>query len=537
MPRQTNHPEDSRTAAPNTGGMGRSLISSTGGILMGRVTGLLRDVCAAAYWGATGVAQAAYTTAFAIPNIFRNLFGEGAANGAFVPILSAHLEEDDKERAWRIASRAITAQFLILILLTVLASVIALALGMTGLFKSESARTAVKILPVLMPFTIFICGTAAFGAVMQSMNAFFLSYASQAIFNIVQVASLGILAWGWRNDEPAALWLYCGSTLLAGFLQMLALLLKCRRLGYRYRFDFDFKDPEVRMLGRKYIPVLVGNGANMINSFIDSILAISLGAAAVGALNYSHRLVYLPVGLFGVAMGSVGLRALSRAQARGDQQGVADGLDYALRTVMFLALPCTAYLLVAGRDVITFLFARGAFTQEAINESSFALFFYMMGLPAICGNKVATNPFHARKDTFTPMCISIGCVILNLILNLILMQYLRQGGLALATSICAWLNMALLLALNKRHLSIWTPRRALKAAIPLLLAAAAAGAACHYTIAMLDAGGLAASLPRTLFAAAKVFGGLAATSAAYLAACVLLRRPEPRELLAAVRRR
>ena len=283
--------------------MGRSLISSTGGILMGRVTGLLRDVCAAAYWGATGVAQAAYTTAFAIPNIFRNLFGEGAANGAFVPILSAHLEKDDKERAWRIASRAITAQFLILILLTVLASVIALALGMTGLFKSESARTAVKILPVLMPFTIFICGTAAFGAVMQSMNAFFLSYASQAIFNIVQVASLGILAWGWRNDEPAALWLYCGSTLLAGFLQMLALLLKCRRLGYRYRFDFDFKDPEVRMLGRKYIPVLVGNGANMINSFIDSILAISLGAAAVGALNYSHRLVYLPVGLFGVARG------------------------------------------------------------------------------------------------------------------------------------------------------------------------------------------------------------------------------------------
>ena len=274
-----------------------------------------------------------------------------------------------------------------------------------------------------------------------------------------------------------------------------------------------------------------------LNSLIDKALGLILGSAAIGALTYAQRLVYLPVGIFGAAMGMVALPALSRAQAKNDLDGVADGLDYALRTVLFLALPCTAFLLTAGEAVITFLFARGAFNQLAINETTYALAFYLAGLPAFCCAKVATNPFHARKDTKTPMLVGISCMFLNLALNLILMRYLRQGGLALATSICSWLNVAILLLLNRRHLPQWSPAKLLKAASALLLSAAAAAIASYALVALLARSEILAQTPKFIASGIAVAGALLTTAVAYIAFCLLLKRPELRELLRSIRRR
>lgn len=517
-------------------GMGRGFLGSTGGILLSRVSGLLRDIFAAAFWGATGVAQAAYNTAFAVPNSLRMILGEGAISSAFVPALAGYLEEDKKQEAWTLACRAITLQFLVLLIPTVLLGALAAVFGWSQWIQDDATRVTMRLLPILMPFSLLICAAAAFAAILNSLNVFFQATAAQAVFNMTMVVSLILLGLGWTNQDETALWLYCGATLLGGFLQLATLVLSCRKYGFRYRWDLNVKDGEVRALCRRIVPVLVGNGLAQLNGLVDKGLGLWLGAAAVGALNYSHRLVYLPVGLFGVAMGQVALPALARAQVKGDAQGIREGLDFALRTVLFLAIPCTAFLMVCGRETITLLFARGAFGDEAIRETTFALLFYLAGLPAFCCVKVATNPFHARKDTVTPMRISMLLLLANLILNLVLMQFLRQGGLALATSLCSWANVVTLLLLNRKYLPQWTFGPFLKSLAGFLLASAGASAAAWGLLLGLQRLSLLEHLPRTAATAVIVLLALALFGIVYLALCALLGRPEPREFLQAVQR-
>ncbi len=522
--------ENRRPAA--TRGMGRGLFSSTTGILLGRVTGLLRDICSAAFWGATGIPQAAYNTAFAVPNSFRMLLGEGAFASAFVPMLSGHLEKGDQEKAWRLARRAITLQALVLLVPTLLLGVVAAWAAGSRLVPHETTRVTLRLLPVLMPFSVLVCAAGAFASLLSLLHSFFLATTAQSIFNMVQVASLLLLGWGWTNQDETALWLYCASTLLGGFLQLLFLMAACRRHGFRFHWDLNWRDPEVRLLCRRILPGLVGAGLMQLNSLVDKGLGLWLGAAAIGALSYSQRLVYLPVGLFGAAMGMVALPALSRAQARGDAREIREGLDYALGMVLFLALPCTAFLLVFGREVIQFLFARGAFGQEAVQETAYALHFYLAGVPAFCCAKVVTNPFYARKDTLTPMKVSLSFLGVNLLLNLLLMPFLRQGGLALSTSLCSWAQVGLLLALNQRHLPQWSFRPFLRTLLLLAPAALLAAWGARWVTQAL----LPEALPPPLSRGLLLLFGAAATSALYLLLSLALGRREPREVLRSLRR-
>ncbi len=526
----------SRQQGRESRNMGRGLFSSSAGILLGRVTGLLRDICAASFWGATGVFQAAYHTAFAIPNSFRQLLGEGAFSNAFVPMVSGHLGQGDQERAWRLACRAISLQATVLLVGSLLLGGLAALAGTSHLFPNEVTRTTFQVLPVLMPFTVLICVAGAFASILNCLNSFFPATMAQGIFNLVQVASLLLLGWGWTNQDEAALWLYCGSTLLAGFLQLLFLVLACRRRGFAFHWDFSWRDPEVLLLCRRILPALLGAGVQQFNSLIDKFFGVMLGAAAVGALNYSQRLVYLPVGLFGVAMGMVALPALSRAQARGDADDVREGLDYALTMVLFLALPCTAFLLTTGRDVVILLFARGAFQEEAIRETTYTLLFYLAGIPAFCCAKVATQTFYARKDTTTPMKVAATFLGVNFLLNLLLMRFFRQGGLALSTTLCSWSQVVVLLALNRRMLPRWSFLPFLKSFF--LLAPAACLAAClTHTLVSLGAASLPPMLPATLARILRLLAEMGGFSLLYLLLCLLLRRREPRELLQSLRRR
>ena len=520
-------------AAQSTRGFGKSFFSSSAGILLSRISGLLRDSLTAAYWGATEVAQAAYKTAFAIPNSLRELFCEGAFSSAFVPMISAHIAKDGRESAWRLANRAITLQLLALVAVTLLFSAIAGIFWASRLFAwHELTDTTLKILPILMPFAVLICVSGALCALLNCLKIFFLSSLIQVVFNLVQIASVIALHYSWKRNEPGALLFYCGSTILAGFLQFALLLYICRKHGYTYRFDLNLRDSEVRLFCSKLGPGVLGSGLQQINSLIDKAIGNILGSAAIGALYYSNRLVFLPIGLFGVTMSTVCLPALSRAHAQGDAAGVVKALDYALRNILFLALPATALLMVCDRDIILLLFARGAFNEHAIQETHWALMFYLVGLPAFCCHKVATNPFHARLDTATPVRVASAMLLLNVVLNFSLMWWLRQGGLTLATSICSWLGTIILLRLNRKVLPQWTPAPVLKALLGLGAASACGAVATVFTVR------LCANLPRTtLWQASRVAVASASLGAVYLIVCLLLRRPEPGELFGALLRR
>jgi putative peptidoglycan lipid II flippase len=255
-------------------------------------------------------------------------------------------------------------------------------------------------------------------------------------------------------------------------------------------------------------------------------------------LNYSQHLVYLPVGIFGVAMGVVCLPSMSRAWALRQEEEMVSSLNYALRIVLFLSLPCATLLGALSTETISMLFARGAFTSEAVRECSWTLNFYLVGLPAFCCAKVATNPFHARKDTRTPVKIAMICMVLNLVLNLILMQFLRQGGLALSTSICSWLNVTLLLTCNRRMLPAWKPGPVLKAAFGLGVMAMIAGLVAGLTgYAMQKSMANMPALPSILKNLFCVVGGGLAGGITYLLATRLAARPEPSELLHALLKR
>ena len=512
-----------------TAAIGRSWLTSTAGILASRIFGLLRDIVLAWYWGSTGVMQAAFNVAFAIPNMLRALFSEGAFAAAFVPMVAAKLGEGDRAGAWRLAERAISLQTAALGLITLLGAALAAAIwAFLPDTASEHVRLTFLILPIVMPYALFICLAGAFAAILNSLRQFALPALNPIIFNVVQIAAVGLIYPLWRLDELPALIVFCFSILLAGLLQMLTLMLLCRRQGFVFHFQPAWNDPEVRQFVAKILPAILGNSVQQCNNLIDKALVMYLGPAAIGALAYSQHLVYLPTGIFGVAMGVVCLTSLSQAWNRGRLDEMASSLDFALRQMLFLTIPCAILGAVLAEPVIRILFQRGAFNEEAVRECAWALRFYLPGLPAFCLAKVAITPHNARKDTTTPVKVSLVCIGVNLVLNLILMQFLRQGGLALSTSICSWLNVVALLWLCRPHLPQWQPAAAVRAAVPMLVAAALAGLAAW--LGADSAAGRLAAWPAFPAQAAILLAGGAAGGMTYLAACILFRCPEPRQL-------
>lgn len=467
----------SETGAKDTERLGRSMLSATLGIFSSRVFGLFRDIFIAWYWGATGVAQAAFNTAFAIPNMLRALFGEGAFSSVFVPMVTGRLAQGKEDDAWRLANRVISLQMAAMALLVVIFAAVSYCLYWCLPNVSETWRLVFLILPVVMPYGLLICVTGSFGAILNSRRKFLLSQAVPVLFNVVQISTILLLVWlTWRNTEFKSLLLFCVSATFAGLVQLLAMMLLCRRVGYVFRFDCGWNDSSVKEMMVKLLPGLAGVAAIQVNNLVDKVLGAHLGPSAVGALAFSQHMVYLPVGLFGVAMGIVCLPALSRAWANKDERKMADSLNLALQMVTFLSLPCVALLLALGEDAITVLFARGAFNEHAVMNSYVALAFYLIGLPAFCCHKVATTPYNARLDTKTPVRVSLYCMVLNLVLNITLMQFMSFAGLALASSICAWLNVTILLYLNKRSLPTWHAWPYIRTFAALLLPAVASGA-------------------------------------------------------------
>ncbi|MBR0459363.1 MAG: murein biosynthesis integral membrane protein MurJ [Victivallales bacterium] len=515
--------------------MGRGMLTNFLGIFCSRILGLARDVVMTWYWGGSGAAQAAFHLAFSIPNLFRTLFGEGAFTAAFVPAISEKLEQDDRAGAWRLAERTITLQLLGLLGVVVVVSGISGVLYWNTLGEVRPhVSLTFQILPLLMPYALLICVAGSFGSILNSLRRFAMPALNPVLFNVCQIATVLVLSRLWPNDEPRALYWFCASVLLAGVLQMGSLMFVCARQGFQFHFSLVWKDPEVRAVCARFLPGTIGAGANQINQLVDKALVAFLGPLAVSSMAYSQHLVYLPVGLFGVAMGVVCLTAMSRAASRNDQPEMAESLDFALRLVLFLSLPCAAMFGALALPFVKMLYFRGAFSEEAVRECVWALYFYLPGLPAFCCQKVALNPHHAKKDTQTPVKVAVAFIVLNFFLNISLIWSLRQGGLALSTSICAWANTITLLYLARRHVLLWRAWPTVCAGLQLLLASAFAGVLAWFAArhAILPQGLPATVQNIVILLEGGIVGGLG-----YLLFCGILRRPEPRELLGALRSR
>ena len=449
------------------------------GIFISRCLGLVRDISFAHVWG-TDTALAAFILAFTIPNLFRSMLGEGGMNAAFVPLFTEKLQEEPST-AWNVACRILSVVTIVLCAAVFL--LILLTLVINDMFSTELADKTLQLLPWLLPYAILVCLAAGLGSVLNSVNRFAVPAFSQTLINVCLIIATVIAGVFLKDQTSVPILPLTIAVIVAGVLQLVIHLIACGRLGWIFRFAPAVKSPEVKRFAMLIAPVLIGTGVIQINVLVDRVLAGYLGSTATTTLYYSQRLVYLPVGLFGVSMGIVSVPAMSRAFHAGDRNSVLRKLHFSFLQVLFLTIPVMVMLYVLRTPIIKLLFERGAFTAVATGETASTLIFYALGIPAFVCVKVARTPYHALQNTKTPVKIAAFCMLLNLVLNIILMQTMEQRGLALSTSICSWINLVFLLLLMRPYFDGYLQFRNILLPICKMFTAGIIGGAIAFWIA------------------------------------------------------
>jgi putative peptidoglycan lipid II flippase len=500
--------------------------------LLSRVLGFVRDVLMAAVLG-TGPFADVFFVAFKLPNFFRRLFAEGAFSAGFVPSFSAVLAREGRQQAVRFAEEALSL-LLVALLLLVAAFQIAmpwamhvLAPGFAGL--PEKFQAAVEVTRLTFPYLLFISLVSLLGGVLNTLERFAAAAAAPILLNLFLILALSLFAEAMAT--PAHVLGIAVS--LAGMAQFLWLLAACAKAGIRLRLRLPRLTPRAKRLLALMLPAALGAGVVQINLVVDVVLASFLKSGSVAFLFYADRLYQLPLGVIGVAVGTALLPLLSRQVAAGETAAANSSLNRAVELSLVLTLPAAAALVVVPTDLVATLFERGAFAAASTAATAQALAAYALGLPAYVLVKALTPAFFARMDTRTPVAIASLCVLANVCLNLVLMQFLAHVGLALGTAIASWLNVGLLTAtlLRRGHFSA-EPRlvaRLKRAAVATLLMAAALGLA-DWALRPLFAG---EELARAGGLALLVLTGLAV----YGLAASWLKALDVRELAGAFRRR
>lgn len=506
-------------------------IATVGGFTMiSRVTGFVRDMLIAAVVGA-GPASDAFFVAFQIPNFFRRLTGEGALTVAFVPMFAGMVETKGKE-----AAVAFAGQVQSVLLVVLLGLVVAAELAMPGVilvmapgFADEVLRyeLAVELTRITFPYLPLISLVALWGGMLNSLGKFWAMAAAPILLNLILITALATAAGALETPGHVLAW----GVAAAGLAQALFVAAACRREDALPPLVRPRLTPEVKKLLILMAPAALGAGVVQVNAFIGILLASLLPAGSVSYLYYADRVVQLPLGVVGVAIGTALLPMLSRQVRAGSTADAIGTQNRALEIALLLTVPAAAALAVIADPLITVLFQRGAFTEGDGVETAITLAAYAVGLPAFVLIKVFQPGFFAREDTATPVKVAAAAVAANLACNAVLLPLYAQVGIALSTALSSWLNAGLLALLLWRRGHFGADGR-LARRVPRILLSAAAMAAVLWVLSDVVRPWLAGgTVERVAGLAALVIAGLAV----YAAACLILRAAHPRDL-AALRR-
>jgi putative peptidoglycan lipid II flippase len=453
----------------------RSTATIGGFTLISRILGFVRDILVAAFLGAGPIADA-FFVAFKFPNLFRRLFAEGTFSAAFVPLFSGVLESEGREEARVFAAQAMAVLFWALLAFVAVMEM-AMPLVMLGFapgFVADPDKfdLAVLLTRITLPYLVFISLVSLMAGVLNSLGRFWAAAATPIVLNLCLIGALIGLADVLETPAHALAWGVAG----AGLAQFVWLGIHVRRAGMRLGIGRPRLSPRVRLLVRRIIPVAVGAGIYQINLLIDTIIASFLPSGSISYLFYADRVNQLPLGVVGVAVGTALLPLLSRQVQGGNPTAAADSQNRALEFSFLLTLPAAAALMVIAEPVIGVLFERGQFGSPQVQATAAALAVYASGLPAYVLVKTLTPGFFARGDTATPVKVAAVCMAVNLVLNLLLMGPLLHVGIALATSLSAWLNAGLLAWILRRRGHLVLDAR-LRRRLPRMVAASVSMAA------------------------------------------------------------
>ncbi|GHA22540.1 putative lipid II flippase MurJ [Devosia pacifica] len=420
---------------------------SVGGLtLLSRVVGFVRDALMAAVLG-TGPAADAFFAAFRFPNLFRRLFAEGAFNTAFVPMFAGALEAEGEAHAKHLAARImawLTAALLVITVLAELFMPVILIPFVPGFAdQPEKFELTVLLTRILFPYLACMSLMAAYGAILNSLGRFFAAAFAPVLLNVVSIAVLVPLTVMALEADIAAIWVAI-ATLFAGFVQLLTVWIALRRTGFMPRWQLPRIDREVRSFWMLAVPAILTGGITQINIFVGTIIA-SNAQSAISYLYYADRLYQLPLGIIGIAIGTVLLPELTRHLNGGRTEAARASQEQSVLISMLLSVPAAVALSAIAVPIVRVLFERGAFDAEATVQSARALVAFSVGLPAFVLVRVLQPGFFARKDTITPTIFAGLSAAANIGLSLALFPAFEHVGIALATSLSAWLNTVLLM--------------------------------------------------------------------------------------------
>lgn len=420
-----------------------------------RVLGLVREQVFAGLFGA-GYAYDAFVVAFRIPNLLRDLFGEGALSAAFVTVFSAYETNRSQEDTWRLAANVLTFLLVLLSLLTLLGiyfaeEIVTVLAPDFSLIPGKTALT-VQLTRIMLPFLVVISLSAVVMGILNTKGRFFVPAFASSFFNLGSLIGGVSLAYILpRYGQPAIVGMAIG-TLIGGLAQLGVQLPTLFKTGFRYRPVFNLRDPGLIRILKLMIPATIGLSATQINIFISTNFAASCAEGSVSWLYYAFRLVQLPIGLFGVALSIAMLPVLAKQAAQKDIPAMKGTMVSSLTMVFALTLPATAGLIILSEPIIRLIFEHGAFTPADTVATAQTLSLYAVGLFAYSANKVLVPAFYALDKTQYPVIASFLAIVCNIVIINLTIDRFQHLAIALSTSCIMLINFLFLMAVLYRKL-------------------------------------------------------------------------------------
>ena len=507
-------------------------------VLCSRVLGLIRDQVFSMLFGG-GEVMDAFIMAFRIPNLLRDLFAEGALSTAFVTVFSKTTAVEGDRAAWALANKVATAAAVTVSFLTIAGIVCApwiVAVLAPGFDPAKAALT-VTLTRVMYPFILMVSLAALVMGMLNAKDVFGVPAMASSFFNLGSiVVGVGL---GWLLDphfgQRATLGLALG-TLIGGAMQFAVQLPALRRLGYRFRPDLHWRDKGVKAILQLMGPSVIAASSTQVNVLVNSVFASRLGNGPVSWLQFAFRLMQMPLGIFGVALGTVALPLLARMAAGGNITGFRTELARGMRLAFLMTIPASIGLILLAEPIMSVLFQHGRFSAHDAYESAAALRFYAIGLCGYAALKVLVNAFYAIDRRKTPMIVSFCAVGLNLLLNWLFTVRLGWGhqGLALSTACIATTNFVVLYVLMHQHLGRLESRAMLSLLLRLSVASVVLAGVCwagnHYLLA---GWAIERFWPKAAGLAAVIVTG----AGAFCICATALRIREMQDIVLAVRRK
>jgi putative peptidoglycan lipid II flippase len=444
------------------------ILTVGGYTLLSRLTGFLRDIMLAAIIGAGPVADA-FFVAFRLPNHFRAIFAEGAFNSAFIPAYARVRTEQGTGAAEQFGDRIFTlllASQIVLLALALVFTPQAIELLAPGFSREpQQFALAVSLTRITFPYLLLITLVTLWSGILNALHRFAVAAAAPILLNVTMMATLALAYW-FPSAGYAAAW----GVLISGVLQALLVGGDAYFTGVMTSFRTLRWDTDVQRFFKALLPATLGSAGTQLALFADTIIASFLSAGAISALYYADRINQLPIGVIGIAVGTVLVPEMTHRLASGDEVGARATQNRAIEFALLLALPCVVAFLIVPGPIMRGLFVRGAFTAADAHAAALTLMAYTVGLIPFILIRSVVAPFLARGDTATPVKAALIGTAVNIVCKVVLMFPLAQVGLALATSIGAWLNFILVLYFAARARLI-APDAELKITLTKLAAA------------------------------------------------------------------